>query len=237
MFGFDEEKPVELVSQTPELRAARWVSATARVRVATMLTAGVGVGIAVGLAGQWAYAPLCGWDAAAIVFTLWVWLAVGRMNPSATAAHATRENPGRAVGDVIVLIAAIASLGGISIALVRANSSQGIAQDMLALLALASVALSWFTVHTLFMLRYAQLYYTTPHGGVNFNQEGPPRYLDFAYLAFTIGMTFQVSDTDLGKPEIRATALRHALLSYLFGAVILAVTINLIAGLGTGGRG
>jgi uncharacterized membrane protein len=210
------------------------MSASAGVRVATMFTAGVGAGIAVGLAGQWSYAPLCSWDVAAVVFTLWVWLAVGRMDSSATAEHATRENPGRAVGDVIVLIAAIASLGGISIALVQANSSQGVAQDMLALLALASVALSWFTVHTLFMLRYAQLYYTRPDGGVNFNQESPPRYLDFAYLAFTIGMTFQVSDTDLGKSEIRATALKHALLSYLFGAVILAVTINLIAGLGTG---
>jgi uncharacterized membrane protein len=213
------------------------VAASARVRVATMFTAGVIAGIAVGLAGQWAYAPLCGWDVAAIVFTLWVWLAVGRMNPSATARHATREDPGRAMGDLIVLIAAIASLGAVSIALVRANSSHGLAQDMLALLALASVVLSWFAVHTLFMLRYAQLYYTGPNGGVSFNQETPPHYLDFAYLAFTIGMTFQVSDTDLEKPEIRATALRHALLSYLFGAVILAVTINLIAGLGTGGHG
>ena len=103
------------------------------------------------------------------------------------------------------------------------------------LLAVASVALSWFTVHILFMLRYAQLYYTGPDGGVNFNQDAPPRYLDFAYLAFTIGMTFQVSDTDLEKSAIRAAALRHALLSYLFGAVILAATVNLIAQLGTGG--
>ena len=60
----------------------------------------------------------------------------------------------------------------------------------------------------------------------------PPRYLDFAYLAFTLGMTFQVSDTNLQTSAIRATALRHALLSYLFGAVIIAVTINLVAGLG-----
>jgi uncharacterized membrane protein len=66
---------------------------------------------------------------------------------------------------------------------------------------------------------------------VDFNQDDPPRYADFAYLAFTIGMTFQVSDTDLKTTEIRATALRHALLSYLFGSVILAATINLIAGL------
>jgi uncharacterized membrane protein len=66
---------------------------------------------------------------------------------------------------------------------------------------------------------------------VDFNQEDPPRYTDFAYMAFTIGMTFQVSDTQLTTAEVRATALRHALLSYLFGSVILAATINLLAGL------
>jgi uncharacterized membrane protein len=70
-----------------------------------------------------------------------------------------------------------------------------------------------------------------PDGGVDFNQDDPPRFSDFAYLAFTIGMTYQVSDTELTTPATRGTALRHALLSYLFGAVILAATINLIAGL------
>jgi len=214
----------------------RWVLAGARVRLVAMLTAGLIVGTAVALFGKWIYAPLYGWDTAAVVFTLWVWLAVGRMDFSDTAVHATRENPGRTVSDLIVIIAAVASLAAISAVLVLANSSRGVQQDELELLAVVSVALSWFTVHTLFMLRYAQLYYIGPDGGVNFNQDAPPRYLDFAYLAFTIGMTLQVSDTDLEKPAIRATALRHALLSYLFGAVILAATINLIAGLGTGGR-
>jgi uncharacterized membrane protein len=51
-------------------------------------------------------------------------------------------------------------------------------------------------------------------------------------MAFTIGMTFQVSDTDLTAHDVRTNALRHALLSYLFGGVIIAVVINLVAGLG-----
>ncbi len=82
----------------------------------------------------------------------------------------------------------------------------------------------------MYATRYARLYYTGEDGGIDFNEDEPPTYVDFAYLAFTIGMTFQVSD----RPEtraIRATALRHALLSYLFGAIIVATTINLIAGL------
>jgi uncharacterized membrane protein len=88
-------------------------------------------------------------------------------------------------------------------------------------------------VHTVFTLRYARLYYLDEDGGIDFNEADPPRYSDFAYLAFTIGMTFQVSDTDIQDKTIRATILRHMWLSYVFGAVIVAITINLIAGLTT----
>jgi uncharacterized membrane protein len=101
----------------------------------------------------------------------------------------------------------------------------------LAGVAVVSVALSWGLIHTLFTLRYASLYYWDQEGGIDFNQDEPPRYSDFAYLAFTLGMTFQVSDTNLQSNDIRATALRHGLLSYVFGSVILATLINLIVGL------
>jgi uncharacterized membrane protein len=90
---------------------------------------------------------------------------------------------------------------------------------------------SWLTVHTIFALRYARLYYSGTVGGISFNQRREPTYPDFAYVAATIGMTFQVSDTDLEDAAIRRTALRHALLSYLFGAVLLAMTVNVGASL------
>jgi uncharacterized membrane protein len=135
------------------------------------------------------------------------------------------------------LLAAIASLAAVGVVLSRANSAHGSTQDLLAGLSVASVVLSWFAVHMLFTLRYAQLYYTGNDAGVDFNQHARPRYVDFAYLAFTIGMTFQVSDTDLTTPAVRSTALKHALVSYLFGAVILASTINLISSLGGKGGG
>jgi uncharacterized membrane protein len=82
-----------------------------------------------------------------------------------------------------------------------------------------------------FTLRYARTYYSEPTGGIDFNEEDPPTYLDFAYLALTIGMTFQVSDTNLTSKPIRRTALGHAMLSYLFGAVIVALVINVVASL------
>jgi len=97
-------------------------------------------------------------------------------------------------------------------------------------LAIASVALAWLSVHTVFLLRYARIYFTPPDGGIDFGGE-PPDYRDFAYLALTIGMTFQVSDTDLTAKRVRRVALHHALLSYLFGTVIVAITVSSVAGL------
>ncbi len=97
----------------------------------------------------------------------------------------------------------------------------------------AAVVLSRGMVHTIFPLRHAGLHYrTSAPGGIDFNQDVPPRYRDFAYVAFTLGMTFQVSDTAIRDSEIRATALRHALLAYLFGTLVIAVTVNMLAGLG-----
>jgi len=81
------------------------------------------------------------------------------------------------------------------------------------------------------MLRYARIYYADIPGGVDFNEAHPPQYSDFAYLAFTIGMTYQVSDTTLRNRVLRRTVLVHALISYVFGVVIVAAGINLIAGL------
>jgi uncharacterized membrane protein len=93
------------------------------------------------------------------------------------------------------------------------------------------VAVSWAVVHTVFTLRYAHLYFEDPVGGIDFSSDADPDYRDFAYVAFTVGMTFQVSDTEIAKRTIRRAVLAHALLSYLFGAVILAVVINVLGGL------
>jgi uncharacterized membrane protein len=226
-----------IADRHPPRDVPAWQSANSRTRLAIMVVAGGAAAVGTGLLGGWSYAALIGWDVAAVVFSAWIWFVSAPMNAGQTAAHVTREDPGRAATDLIVVIAAVASLATVAFVLIQASSAHGGKQDLLAGLGVASVALSWFTVHTLFTVRYARLYYAGTAGGVNFNQRTPPRYLDFAYLAFTIGMTFQVSDTDIETPTIRATALRHALLSYLFGAVILATTINLIAGLANSSGG
>ena len=123
------------------------------------------------------------------------------------------------------------SLVGTALMLLKASQADGGGKIALTSVAVLEVVVSWLVVHTLFMLRYAHEYYTAPIGGIDFKSDKPPDYHDFAYLSFTVGMTFQVSDTDLQSNLMRRTALRHALIAYLFGAVILGVTVNVVAGL------
>jgi uncharacterized membrane protein len=202
-----------------------------RVRLVVMAVVGVVAALATGIGGNWAQAAVVGWAFACIVYIVWVWLAVGRMDAAQTSVTATREDPARGVSDLLVVLASAGSLVAVGFVLVNARQAHGGAEATQAGLAVVSVVLSWFLVHTLFTLRYASLYYADDDGGIDFNQKEPPRYLDFAYLAFTLGMTYQVSDTNLQSSRIRATALRHGLLSYVFGSVVLATTINLVVGL------
>jgi uncharacterized membrane protein len=202
-------------------------------RFVVMILAGIIASFIAGALGAWEFAPTIGWAVAALVYCLWVWIAVARMDGDQTAAHATAEEPARGLSDALIVVLTIASLASLAIVLVAASAASGVTQGLIAGLAVLSVALSWTLLHTLFTLRYARLYYRTPEGGVDFNQKERPQYSDFAYLSFTLGMTYQVSDTDISDKAIRATVLRHTLLSFVFGAVILATTINLVAGLGS----
>ncbi|MGZ4543634.1 MAG: DUF1345 domain-containing protein, partial [Mycobacteriaceae bacterium] len=133
--------------------------------------------------------------------------------------------------DLVLTGAAAASLIAVGIVLFGAGHAHGNAKYLQAGLAVVSVFVSWTLVHTVFTLKYARQYYTSPVGGIDFHETDPPQYSDFAYLSFTIGMTFQVSDTNIQSKQIRRTALRHAWLSFPLGAVIIATSVNLVAGL------
>jgi len=201
-------------------------------RIVTMLTAGTIAAIVTGSLGSWQFAATVGWAVAALVYTASVWGATLRFDAAQTREHASREDPERGVGDTLVLLLSVASLVSVGFVLVAASDAQGSARAAIAALAVVSVALSWVLLHTLYALRYARLFYSGGSGaGIDFNQTEDPRYTDFAYLSFTLGMTYQVSDTSITTHTIRSAALGHALLSFLFGSVILATTINLIAGL------
>jgi uncharacterized membrane protein len=205
---------------------------TTTVRLTVMLLVGVMATMITASFGAWAYAPTVGWCFAAALYSSWVWIVIGRQDAHQTKAYASREEPNRAAADLLVLILSIVALFSVAFVLVQASSAHGLTKLLLVLLALLSIALSWLLLHTLFTLRYARLYYQNGSGaGIDFNQQEPPQYTDFAYMAFVVGMTFQVSDTDITSHTIRVTALRHSLLSFVFGTMIIASTVNLIAGL------
>jgi uncharacterized membrane protein len=160
-----------------------------------------------------------------------VWLRIYRMDAAQTKANAQTEDFSWPVADLVTLTAAVVSLIAIGYTLLEARNRHGTSKALLLLLAIVVVGLSWATVHTLYAVRYGDLYYGHPEGGIDFNEDDPPDYRDFGYLALTIGMTYQVSDTDLQNKKLRHTALRHALLSFVFGAVIVALAINSVASL------
>jgi uncharacterized membrane protein len=180
---------------------------------------------------EWAIAVSCGWGAMALVTVLAVWLRIYRMDAAETKANAQTEDFSWPVADLVTLTASVVSLIAIGYTLLEARNRHGTGKALLLLLAIAVVALSWGTVHTLYAVRYGDLYYGHPVGGIDFNEDDPPDYRDFGYLALTIGMTYQVSDTDLQNKKLRHTATRHALLSFVFGAVIVSLTINSVASL------
>ncbi|MGW5670756.1 DUF1345 domain-containing protein [Micromonospora sp. NPDC003776] len=204
----------------------------AAVQLALMAVVGVVCGGLVGLLMTPVLAPLVGWDVAALSWLVLQWGRLSRLDAARTARLAKREDPNRAVRDVLLLSACLASLLAVAVVLTSAHTvAAGLLRDLYGGLGVLSVVLSWFVVHTVFTTRYARLYYSGEPGGIDFHQAEPPCFADFAYLGFTVGSTFQVSDTDLCSSEVRRTVLRHALLSYLFGAVIIAATVNLLAGL------
>jgi uncharacterized membrane protein len=203
----------------------------ARRRLALCVAVGLVASVPAIRFSSWQIAVLVGWDATALLFVVSVWLTTRKKDSAATKARAIEEDDSIVAADSILVGASVASLVGVVFALIEAASSQGAAHTLIAAVAVLSVVLSWASVHTVFTLRYARIFYSSG-GGIDFHAgKYMPTYGDFLYVALTIGMTFQVSDTDLTSMPIRRSAIRHALLSYLFGVVVVAITINVVASL------
>jgi uncharacterized membrane protein len=203
-----------------------------RVRNLAALTVGSAVGGIVAATGEsWPVVVTAGWAAAAAVIVLGVWPRIWSMTPAETKANARDEDFSRWSADFVVLGAATGSLIAIFFLVHEASRHHGAEKVALVVLAVGAVFLSWLVVQTVYTLRYGDLYYRGDEGGIDFNSTDPPDYHDFQYLAFTMGMTFQVSDTNLETNHLRRTATRHALLSFVFVAVLLAVTINVVGSL------
>ena len=182
----------------------------------------------------WGLAVVVGWDAAALTYLLTTWPILIRADSSHTAQLAAREDQTKGSARLLLVGVSVASLIGAGYALHLAGQHSGGLRVLLIGGAVLTVTLSWTVMNTVYTLRYADQHYRCKAGGIAFGAEDGqerPSYRDFAYVAFTIGMTYQVSDTTLRDPQIRRTVLAHATLAYVFGVVIVAGTVNLISGL------
>jgi uncharacterized membrane protein len=195
------------------------------------LGAGLAAGAAVAVAGEPQLLPIVAWVVATVVVLTWVWRIIWPQDARGTKHLAELESESRTT-DTAVLIASVVSLGAVVLAIVRSSEALDAGTTASVVLSVVAVVLSWCLVNTVFALKYARLYYLDGDGGIDFKQREPPAYSDFAYLAFTVGMAFQVGETEPETTAIRKVMLGHALLSYVFGTCVLAVAVNLVTNLG-----
>lgn len=211
-------------SQTP-------LPSAAGVRLAGSLLAGAAAATAGVLLVDAQIGTLFGVAAVHAVFVASGWLALWPLDAGTTRANTRREDFRPMAEELVVVAISLCGLLGIVMLLVVGHSSQG---RLAGAIALVGVFLAWASLHLMYAARYAHLYYAATAGGIDFNAEEAPAYRDFFYFSYNLGMTYQVSDTSVTSSEIRAVVLRHTLLSYVFGAVVLASTINLVAGIAAG---
>jgi len=182
----------------------------------------------------WELAVILGWDVGAAVFLASTGHMIIRADAADTETLASEEDATRTAGAFVLVSVCTVSLLGVGFAIRLAGDSSGGLRVVLIAVAVLTVLVSWLTLNFIFVLKYAHLCYGPAKGGIDFGDadtRARPTYGDLAYVAFTIGMTYQVSDTVLRDPRTRRTVLSHGALAYVFGVVIIAGAINLIAGL------
>jgi len=179
---------------------------------------------------------LTAWAGFAFTTLLVTWLIILVADVGHIRRIATREDPGRVLSFGMVVLAALASLLGVVVLLSSVRAAPDLLLPSHVGIAIMGVLTAWLSVHTLFTLRYAHLYYDSTggraEGGLLFpGDEKEPDYLDFAYFAFVIGMTAQTADVSISDRTLRRLALLHGMLSFGFNTAVVALVINGLAGL------
>ena len=177
------------------------------------------------------------WDGFCVAVLALTWVTIARADTAHLRRVATSENPGRVWLFVAVLGAAGASLLAVALLLRDVKALPAAEQAEQVSVSVVAVVGAWLLLHTLFTLRYAHLYFSEDPaspgpdkvGGLLFAGEPPTRYWDFAYFAFTIGMTAQTSDTGVTSLRMRQLTLLHGLLSFGFNTAVVALGVNVVS--------
>jgi uncharacterized membrane protein len=179
------------------------------------------------------------WIGCALTIIILNWIIMLTSHPREVKKIAKLQDSSRTILFIFIITASLVSLVAIIFLLKSTKGISGVEKNAHILLALSAVAVSWWLVHTVFTARYAHMYYDTdtddgrvlPGGGLEFPDTKDPDYLDFVYFSFVVGMTFQVSDVVITHRSIRRLCLVHAIISFAFNTLIVALSINVISGL------
>ncbi|MGN6419532.1 MAG: DUF1345 domain-containing protein [Pseudobacter sp.] len=178
------------------------------------------------------------WDVFAFTYCALCWFIFFSKTDDQIRQVARKEDGSRMLVFILILLTCFASMLMVLL-LILSKDAREAGTAIYLVVAISGILLSWVMVHTLYTFHYAFLYYDDDKGnpkvhagGLEFPEaHARPTYLDFAYFAFVVGMTFQVSDIQINRPAIRRVVLLHGLLSFGLNTFVVALTINLIAGL------
>lgn len=178
------------------------------------------------------------YDAFALVLLVLFWTIGVHDDAERTQRRAAISDPGRNVALLTVLVVVAVGLTSAIAILARGpHVHNDLERNLAYAFGIGGVVLGWLMMHTVYVFRYAHLYYYDAemperYGGLRFPGDAiRPDDYDFAYFSFVIGMTFQVSDVEITDPEIRREALFHALMSFAYNSIIVGMVINVLAGL------
>ena len=208
-----------------------------RPRLATSLLLAGLVAIFLPHGFDWATRLLCIWDVVMICFLALTW----RLMIHATPAMMRRSTlqAGEELWTIFGLITIATCVNAIAVGHIPDMKETLNIDSILSLgIGILTIIGSWLLLHTIFAEHYADVYYqgdkTFPERkltGLDFPGEIEPDYGDFLYFSFVIGMTSQVSDVDVTSHQMRHLSLVQGILSFFFNTTILAIAINIIAGI------
>jgi uncharacterized membrane protein len=176
---------------------------------------------------------LVSWDVGVVCYLSIAWTIAAGSSTSRMQERAAREDEGEIAVLILTMAAAVASLAAIAVELKGIHDDPAGQQVFRLIVAAVTILCSWFFVHTIYAIHYAHEYYgdAGERQGLKFPHEGRPDYWDFLYFSFNLGAAAQTSDVIIVSKRMRRLALAHTILSFLFNTTILALAVNVGAGL------
>jgi uncharacterized membrane protein len=228
-------KPKKIKSESPSVRTQHpWLVSFAFVQVHWRFFVCVVIGLVVFVLLPKDGLPVprifFAWDFGVICFLISVYLMVGLSDAATTRQQSARQDEGRTLV-LLIAIAAVAISLAVILRWLSGETSTGSPPKWDLALVIATIALSWGFIHTIFMLHYAHEYYAEQRGagsGLDFPGKKQPDYWDFVYFAFGVGMAAQVADVAVTSKRIRHFVLIHSILSFVFNVTLIAMTVSIV---------